>query len=563
MGIFLYLSSTLLKETAPAYKKNTIKKKSSQFVVVNPTRGNIYDPSGLEITSTHFMYKMIYRKIHGRRFFNLQIPKLIKQYSEVEDILYDRDNCLQSQNGRTVVCTVSVDYIYDNLELLRLFEANVYPIFKRTRNFTDYDFDFVGTTGFAEGRKKNVIIRKILMKLQGKISNKKHLNRIIKTLKLMDILSGNFGVELYYDSLMRGRIGVVQKKGNEIIMIQNTKSGDNIYLTIDIQLNRAVKEALKQFCKKLKTNCAAVGMNAENGDILFLSEIKKENLDKPLKQFYFSNIYQGLYPPGSILKPFVSLELLEKGIISGDTKSYCGGRVKLYNRVFNCWASNGHGNIDITSAIEHSCNVFFYNNIQKLNAQDLRDFISRFKLNKKVHIDLPNESLPKVNAPVNPLNKTLFAIGQIDIYVSLLKLVQLYSLFYNKRFMPVPHIAKAQSSNFKVHRYGTNNKSRNKDKIYVRVRPKNIQIVKQGLYNVVHSKTGTAHNLGLEKYKIYGKTGTVQVGSSSKPHSLFCGLWEGRIPVSLCVIVENSGSGRDFAAKFTYNLIEILEKFFK
>lgn len=554
----------MLNEAKFVSEKKDIKKDSYQFILVFPLRGDIFDVNGVALTRTDFVYKMVYKpKAYTTQFesknFNLVLP--------AKYLLYEDKNCLEYKQSRTTICTVSIDYIYNNLYLLKLFDTNIYPVFKKTRDFIDYDIDFVGTTAFAEDRKKYFVIKRIVKALSGKIGDKKQLKRIIKMLKFTDILTGNFGLEARYDSIMRGKIGIIKKYKDRSIIIQNRQNGRDIYLTLDIKLNEAVKNELRNFCKKLRTNCAAVGVNAKDGSILFFSEVKKENLEKPTKQFYFSHIYQGLFSPGSVLKPFIALELLEKNVISRNSRTYCGGKIKLYNRIFNCWNLSGHGNIDVVSALEHSCNVFFYENIHKLNARDLQEFIYKYRLNKRVNVDLPNEFLPKINVPVNPLNKTLFAIGQIDIYVSLLKLAQLYSLFYNKNFMPVPHIAKIQESKLpitlKLRSHRKISKINNSERIYVKVKSENVQFVKQGLYNVVHSKTGTAHSVGLEKYEIYGKTGTVEVGSNLKPHSLFCGLWEGTIPVSLCVIIEHSGSGRNFAAKFTYTLISLLEKFLR
>lgn len=536
--VFLYLSYGLLTRYENPVPKQTLKKERYQFVIVNPLRGNIYDVKGMPLTSTDFVYKMVY-KLRSPSLSGKALPN---------NILYDEKNCVILQDGITVVCSVSPYYLYENFEFLQLFKTNVYPVFKRTKNFVDYDIDFAGTATFAEGKRKTKIIRKIIKKLKKKIPDKKHLRRVSRILKSMDIIAGNWGLELYYDSIMRGEIGVIKRYTDKSIIINDKQNGADIYLTLDIQLQGKIKDELKKFCKKLNTNCAAIGMNAENGEILFFTEVKKENLGKETKQFYFSNIYQGLYAPGSLLKPFISLLLLEKNVISRDTKTFCGGKIKVYHRIFSCWNSAGHGNVDVVSAIEQSCNIFFYENIQKLTNRDLSDFIEMFRLNKKAGVDLPNEIRGKVSVAVNPLNKILFSIGQSDIYISLLKLAQLYSIFYNKQFMPVGHLVKDRKHVRRIH---------------IKIDPRNIEIVRKGLYNVVHSRTGTAHNVGLEKYNIYGKTGTVQVGTNLKPHSMFCGVWEGKIPVSFCVIIEHAGSGREFAARFTNILIEILDKFLK
>jgi penicillin-binding protein 2 len=417
------------------------------------------------------------------------------------------------------------------------------------KNFVDLDFDFIGWAAIAEGKQRLLLLRKIIKDLKTRMEDKTLLRNIVPKLKMINFVEGKFGVEKYYDDVLRGKLGIAKKyEDRDVIKIEKV-NGKNLHLTLSIVLNNTIKKSLRDFCQKLHTDCVAVGINAENGEVLFLSEVKKENLIESPKQRYFSLSYQGLYPPGSVFKPFVALMLLENHLIEKDTKTYCGGKIKYYNRIFNCWLGSGHGNIDVVSAIEHSCNIFFYNTIQKLNNQSIRSFVKKLKLGKKAKIDLPYEPLPKVTLAVNPLDKTLFSIGQSNVYLPLLKLAQVYSLFYNESYIPIVHLVK--------------NIPKHKGKISIKVSKKNLEIVKSGLYKVVHSPSGTAYGIGLEKYKVYGKTGTVQVGKGLKPHSLFCGVWEGKIPISFCVLIEKVGSSKDYAVKFSATLLKILEEYFR
>ncbi len=528
--VFTILCYNLLRESNYTEKPRLKRKSNYQVVIINPIRGNIYDSKGIGLTKTNYTYKIVFKS--------------------KSSLLYDDENCTKYRNSQVTLCTVSIDYLYNNLELINLFDINIYPVFKRSKEFFDFDLDFIGSATFATGSKRIKIIKKIIRNLKKAVDDKILIKRFINKARYIDILVGNHGIELYYDNILRGRVGIAKKYRNKSIIVLGKRNGKDLYLTINLDLHNAIKNELKKFCKNLKTNCFVIGINAKNGDILFFVETKKDNLEKNMKQFYFSNIYEGLYSPGSILKPFIALELLEAGFISKTTRNFCPGRITLYNRIFKCWASNGHGNVNVISALEHSCNIFFYQYIQKFSQNELRNFVRKLNLNTKTQVDLPYETLPRVNIPTNPLNKTLFSIGQIDIYISLLKLTQLFSLFHNKEYIPIPHILK-----------NNNTKSQIK-KIPIKVNMKNIEIVKEGLFKVIHSPSGTAYGLGLEKYNIYGKTGTVEVGAHLKPNSLFCGLLEASIPISFCVLIENSGTGKEFAGKFSVTLVDILVKFF-
>ena len=67
----------------------------------------------------------------------------------------------------------------------------------------------------------------------------------------------------------------------------------------------------------------------------------------------------GVYPPGSTIKMAVALAALESGIIDYKTRFFCDGSKELGTSKFHCWAKDGHGNLNLTEAIEQSCDVFF------------------------------------------------------------------------------------------------------------------------------------------------------------------------------------------------------------
>ena len=68
----------------------------------------------------------------------------------------------------------------------------------------------------------------------------------------------------------------------------------------------------------------------------------------------------GLYPPGSTIKMAVALAALENGIIGYDKKFFCNGVKEYGDMKFHCWFKHGHGSVNLSQAIERSCDVFFY-----------------------------------------------------------------------------------------------------------------------------------------------------------------------------------------------------------
>ena len=74
----------------------------------------------------------------------------------------------------------------------------------------------------------------------------------------------------------------------------------------------------------------------------------------------------GTYPPGSIYKMIVGVELLERKLINSSWEVSCPGYYEFYDRTFKCWKEEGHGIVNLEKAISESCDTFFYQAIQKV-----------------------------------------------------------------------------------------------------------------------------------------------------------------------------------------------------
>ena len=87
------------------------------------------------------------------------------------------------------------------------------------------------------------------------------------------------------------------------------------------------------------------------------------NKNKPFN----NRAIQSSYPPGSIFKLILASIVLDKNIISKDWKINCNGKYEFYDKTFRCWKEDGHGTVDLNDAIKKSCNIYFYNLIQKID----------------------------------------------------------------------------------------------------------------------------------------------------------------------------------------------------
>ena len=104
-----------------------------------------------------------------------------------------------------------------------------------------------------------------------------------------------------------------------------------------------------------------------------------------------NRVTSGLYAPGSTFKMVVGLAALEAGVISENTEFFCKGHRELGDSIFHCWRKGGHGTMNIVSALEQSCDVFFYEIALKIGIQKIRDMALRLGLGAITGLNLPGE----------------------------------------------------------------------------------------------------------------------------------------------------------------------------
>jgi penicillin-binding protein 2 len=275
----------------------------------------------------------------------------------------------------------------------------------------------------------------------------------------------------------------------------------------------------------MKEQAGAVIVMGMNGEILsagsypefnpnsFVSGIssKKWNaLINDLDMPFTNKIINGLYPPGSTIKPSIGLIYLDSGI-SQWWYVTCSGTMKLGNRNFRCWKSWGHGKTDINKAIRESCDDYFYKGSLKVGIEKISDGLKGFGLGKKTGIDLPNEFIGTIpnrawkrqryNEPWY-IGETLnTSIGQGSVLVTPLQIAQNTALIASG-MLPKPHLARMIDNNLTAPVY---------DDVLSRNQKEMLPIIRHAMEEVCNHPSGTATQHITSKVKIAGKTGTAQV----------------------------------------------------
>lgn len=398
----------------------------------------------------------------------------------------------------------------------------------------------------------------------------KNLKR--KGYRIGDIV-GKKGIEKEYDLLLRGERGIryveVDALGRELRVLKEKKEipprpGANLYLTIDADLQAFIEqkfEGMKGSVVVLDPSSGEVLAMVSKPDYdpeLFAGVITPELWDKlqhdPGHPLYDRTI-QSTYPPGSTFKLVLALAAVETGKVTKDWTVHCPGYFKLGGRYFDCWKKRGHRKVNLLTAIEQSCNVYFYQLGLRVGLDDWAKFAKALGFGSKTGIDLPGESKGLV-----PDREYLdqkygtgkwpqglipnLAVGQGELLVTPLQMACLAGIIANNGRLYRPHLLRFIEDPLTGEKRG------------VRVSPERIrgiseeafEVIKEGMLRVVNGRNGTGRAARIPGIKVAGKTGTAQ-NPHGADHAWFIGFAPYSSPrIALSILVENGGMGGRVAA---------------
>ena len=278
----------------------------------------------------------------------------------------------------------------------------------------------------------------------------------------------------------------------------------------------------------------------------------------------FNRATMSAHPPGSTFKMLSAIAALDMGIINTSWTVNCTGGF-TFGRFFKCHGV--HGTVNVVSAIEKSCNTFFYKLIYKIGIDKWKEYASRFGFGKTTGVDLTEEVsglIPDENYYIERYGdnwpRSIMAslgIGQGEVSVTPLQLAQYASLIANNGKTKTPHVVKGyiddQTENFIPLEY---------KEISTGVSQSTLDIVKEAMFLVVNGH-GTATSIRLPDIDICGKTGTAQ-NPHGKDHAWFVGFAPYENPkIAIAVLVENAGFGSTYAAPIAQKVIQAYLKSFK
>jgi penicillin-binding protein 2 len=338
---------------------------------------------------------------------------------------------------------------------------------------------------------------------------------------------GKHGIEKQFDKEIRGRAGASRVEVNAYGRIIRElgkdagEPGEDVYLTIDRQVQALADQKLDG------ESAAMVVMDVNNGDVIAMSSTPgfDPNLfnigltgqqwrdlttddHKPLLNKFMG----GIYPPGSTFKTVVALAAIEAGIATPDFHVNCPGVYNFGGHAFHCWRHQGHGTLDVKGAIQHSCDVFFYETSRRLGIDKIEETARKLGLGSLTGIELPGEHsglIPsrawkqKTYKQVWQQGDTLsVGIGQGYVTATPLQLCQQAARIASGK----------QVSPRMVHSVGGRVMQRG-DAPPLDVNPEALAIVREGMFKVMNEPGGTGYSWRIMEpgFEMAGKTGTAQV----------------------------------------------------
>lgn len=404
---------------------------------------------------------------------------------------------------------------------------------------------------------------------------------------------GKTGIEKTYEEHLLGTAGYEEIETNAQARAVNTVAtvepvaGSNIYLTLDIDLQKIAYDALSEY------NGAAVAIEIKTGGVLvfasrpgfdpnpFVSGISSKDYkalqDSPDQPLY-NRALRGQYPPGSTAKPFLALAGLEYGVTDFGHRLFCPGYYKLPNvdHKYRDWKKWGHGMVDMNEAITQSCDVYFYDLALALGIDKMHDFMDKFSFGRKTGIDMVGEVdglMPSKEWKRHYRNQAWFpgetlitGIGQGYTQATPLQLAHATATLANYGKVITPHLVHSIISADYADLIG------GKADAIIPLKKQNVDNIIKGMTNVVHGARGTAGRLAKAiTYQIAGKTGTAQVFTikqeekynedaidfKMRDHALFIAFAPVHDPqIAVAIIAEHGGHGGSVAAPIAGEIID-------
>lgn len=395
---------------------------------------------------------------------------------------------------------------------------------------------------------------------------------------MVQSIVGQTGLEANFNELLSGCLGSKQTEVNATGKVMRTldsippQNGKDLRITINSNLQKFVYGVMME---QKAGGCVVLDMQ---GNILALVSVpgfdtnllSKGMSVQKWKELRDDGLFPMLnrvtcctYPPGSIFKIIVALAALSEGIVSPKDKIFCSGGVKQDNHVFHCWNRGGHGYLNLSEALQYSCDCYFFEISKRLGIDKIVQYAEKFGYGTKVGVELTESKglLPtkewkflKYKTTWRPYETMIAGIGQGSVLSTVIQTATMFGRLYTNNYAYTPTLIGRS------------------DQKYIPMDIKDLDVVKNALKLVCTS--GTAAGSCNVSYGIAGKTGSSQVRKLKsnevgmhqsnfawkyRDHAFFAGVAPIQNPQYIVVVfAEHGGGGASVAAPIARKIFDKL-----
>ena len=384
---------------------------------------------------------------------------------------------------------------------------------------------------------------------------------------------GKDGIEREYESRLRGREGIrfVEVDARGRVVRENARADllpegpPPLYTNIDLDLQLA---AASIFGDSLVGG--VVAMDPNNGAVLALHSAPSfdpnrfiggipygywQELQNDPRRPLYNKAIKGAYPPASTWKLATSVIAMEMGLVKIDDRMEvpCTGGYQFGNRYFRCWEPRGHGDVTLAEAIEHSCDVYFYQLGLQIGLQQLIEGGLRLGMRERSGIDLPAETRPVF--PTDPAREYYdklygprgwtravslnLSIGQGENAQTVVNMAKFYTALATDGTAATPQVVL---------------RTTDRDTLFT-LSTKQMNDIQTALTAVVGR--GTARGSALQGIAVAGKTGTAQTSRGENfDHAWFVGYAPAENPQIVVAVMLEFGLHGSRAARIATAIIE-------
>lgn len=386
-------------------------------------------------------------------------------------------------------------------------------------------------------------------------------------------LVGKAGVEKVAEQALRGADGgdqiEVDARGRRVRTLGAVapQPGRDVWLTLDLDLQRAAEEALGDRAG------AVVALDPDTGEVLVMASHPAYDLNlfagalapsewkglrgpaRPLQ----NRAIAARYEPGSVFKIVTAAAALDSNAVTDSDRFYCDGVYSLGGWRMRCWKRDGHGSVDFLRGFSQSCNVMFATLGRRVGPEAIAEMARRFGLGEATGLGLPEETSGLIPTPAwkrqtrrqpwYPGDTAQMSIGQGDCLVTPLQVAREAAVVANGGYLVTPRLIKRIAEE--------DSEAGDPGRRSVGLKPETIAALRTGMEAVVE-EGGTAHRIWTDHYRIAGKTGTAQ-NPRGEPHAWFAGFAPADDPrIAIAVLVENGGSGSAVAGPIARHVFDTM-----